>query len=1179
MSRTFLPKFREDIGGVAPQNSQGAFVSGSSNLLVQVSTGMDVGTASSEARAPSPFARVWQFRRNLLGEAGEEEQIRAVETFRGILALFALREFYHLKIVADVTAPLTSGQKDTNRIPALFSPHITCVPESGRAEEARFLFGKRIVVFNLVEPEGTPPTVVAGYSPLTLVFPSARTLETSRALNAIFWYDRQSRRWHDPTVVSDRIPGRLSLEARQQLAVWLDDALRIRRADGQGLSILSEDKLPAASDQLITELLAGWRSNFEVPPSTFSGSVRALSLARSVVMAEVERNVGVPFPVPKLIEKVYAGGTDAGDPKGDRFTRPTDFRCRDGVIYLTLEESGNPSIRVYGTLFGSLEIRDRLKMSDAEGPNLGLVLQREGEAPVPYVILDNLFTPKLGRVQKGQNTIGSEWKALTLANNAATLDGIYLIPFEPAILRYFTPTELREGVVADNNVGAIQVTFEHRELPAGVRKYYAMEEIVVLDPSLDLRFFPKFRLDSVADVNLQLPLPHDRYYYARVRLSPALDEVRLNWLGEKGVPLNETPRIEGDYVRPNRETFAVGRRAFWRFPMALPPVAFEVEDHGLILLALEQLNHQGQAPSPWAAAVDFGTTNSCVAIDRGSGNVAETEKLPVLVTTFLQTWATALRGDSDEGYSALADFFFWQNTATQHLNERDFFPTQIITTNPLTLEKLTDDKFNPSNGLAFFPNVSLAAVENPGFTDLIEGFGGFNETAVKARFKLNRDLKWKPEDGNPGSSQIWRDVFHQHLRCQLILTAAREKATINRLVASYPKAFLPAEVTEYRQLLQKIWSENTPVELRSESVAAAMTLQITLHHEYFLVDMGGGTTDIAVFKDEEVEEECSFKLAGGLLEEYVVQSSNLRNIIARAFDVKGAIAKAFVANDKEAEFYKTFFQGFLAQRGTSALVALQKNGKDDRSTQGFFLTALVLYAGLSYFCGLWLKKRRERVKGIPAAEHLQWLGNGSSFIKMLTVGDKTFEEVLIRIFNKACNGSAEGLPLRTDAKTVVAKGLLKHAKNVKFNKEEAEVFSSLLSNSVAMNGVSWTENDSLSKFYQEFNPEQQLGWDGLGEGSTFYKFLDSLQTELPGGQYNRGTLVNPAVLDGNDRAHWVVDFIRANKAGVEKHFNTRLKENKRRWGGTLQAKETLYVEPVFISELAAVLAQIRAACA
>src|SRR5690348_10954045 len=111
MSRSFLPKFKKG-DGPPPQNSRTPFVNGDPNLLVHIGAGMEVGAASSEARAPSPFARVWQFRRNLRGEAGEEERARAVETFRGILALFALREFYDLKIEADVTAPLFTSRHE-----------------------------------------------------------------------------------------------------------------------------------------------------------------------------------------------------------------------------------------------------------------------------------------------------------------------------------------------------------------------------------------------------------------------------------------------------------------------------------------------------------------------------------------------------------------------------------------------------------------------------------------------------------------------------------------------------------------------------------------------------------------------------------------------------------------------------------------------------------------------------------------------------------------------------------------------------------------------------------------------------------------------------------------------------------------------------------------------------------
>lgn len=1198
MPRTFLPPPQPRQGFTLPQNQSRDFVGGPDSLFDDIHEKMAVADANSEGRAPSPFARVWQFRRNLAGATGASEQARAVETFRGLLALFALRDFYHLDLTVDVTPSLVKDPaKGATPLSRLFEVHSSYLPQPRQATLARFLYNQRLVFFRLKEPAGTPDTVVAGYSPLTLIYPAARSLERSRALKAIFWYDGD--RWRDPTKMPDVAHQRLTEEARQHLAAWLDDVLSTHAPDGRRLAILAEEKLASTDDGFLTELLTTWRAEFEHIPPQPAGQAQPLLLPKSTGMQDVERSQGSPFCVPALLEKVYQGTS-----------KPSDYPFRNGTLVLTLAMVENPTRLIYGNVFGSPEIRRLLENKPdkpAEGPDLGAALNRPGEAPVPYVILDHLFTTNLGRLQtptEGENTVSEEWGALSMSANSK-LDGIFLLPFKPAILRYFSPQELRQGVKADDNVAAVQVTFRHEAEGLEVSRLYgALDEtnagrIVSLDPSLDLRFFPNFRLDWLADLDRQLPFAGDRFYHARIRLSPETDRLPMRWLAANGTPLADaTQYFEGSFERPaDRNLYAPGRQAFWRLPMHVPPAVFQVEGFGFLLLALRGSPHAGETPRAWKVALDFGTTNSCVAVDVGAGNVDAAYPLPVLTTVFLSKWQTTLRGESDEGASALADFMLWQNEATTTLNENDFFPTQILTRHRLDATAVPyPGGFNERNGLAFFPNVStLGTIERKGFTDLLEGFEAMRTTNLKPRFFLKLNLKWKDESAEGGAALVWRTVFHQHLRLQLLLAAASENAYIDRLVASFPKAFIPQEKDDYQKELEKIWGTADPerinaeakrspvqIELRSESAAAALALGITRGQEFFLLDMGGGTTDIAVFKDTLLEEECSLTLAGQALEKYVCRSENLRKQIVRCYpDVPEDRKKAFAApgtgQNELNPVHQTIFQGFLAAgNGPRALSQLLRHGQKDRATQGFFLSAIFLYTGLAYFCGLWLAKRREGGEGITAEEHLQWLGNGSSFIRMLEVAGKSFEDVLVQMFNAACEGEARVSKLRRDAKTVVVKGLLK-APLARAGAQGQQVFSQLLSDSVSMNGHAWQANEALGDFYRQFNPGAVLAWDGVAEGKWFRHYLEVLDHVLPMAQLNKSALINLPLLGIKDQQHWAVEYVTANQGTVAKELHERLKDNKDRWSDVLQAgvADTLYVEPLFISELVALLEQVR----
>src|SRR4029077_16530982 len=122
----------------------------------------------------------------------------------------------------------------------------------------------------------------------------------------------------------------------------------------------------------------------------------------------------------------------------------------------------------------------------------------------------------------------------------------------------------------------------------------------------------------------------------------------------------------------------------------------------------------------------------------------------------------------------------------------------------------------------------------------------------------------------------------------------------------------------------------------------------------------------------------------------VCQSDSLRSKILNCLGVSSELAAAFKQPKQTEQVYRTLFQGFLIKYGgPKSLSRLLTVGRSDVATQGFMLSSILLYTGLAYFSGLWLSIRRRTNAGIQADEHLQWLGNGSSFIRMLNIGGQS----------------------------------------------------------------------------------------------------------------------------------------------------------------------------------------------
>lgn len=1050
MSR-FLPPSAQDYGVAAPREHD--FTHNDESLLSRIGTRMTIPKAQTQGRAPSPVSRAYLFytalfQQSIDDDAGPDDEPDMLEglgwkalhtearrTFRGMLAVFALRNVLNLDISFRMVELLQGDDDDLSTL------LLSALQSAPGGED----FWREMKFYTVRVGDG-PEEVLAGRSPLTTLYPSARQPER---LTGLYWYDVETQTWYDPTsdTLDDNggfhIQHKTRHRMRQLMKVWLDAVIN------PGLDAVLQDEfhfgLSTSDAQRFVSELKEWQSDL--------AAVNVTDTDIEVVEDDLTSDSrSAPLPFLSLALKA--------DPSGLLSTMP----IRQGRIVVTKKTLYDKKTRVYGRLRGSHKgFQNAIDDLPRQGHNLGEALGLGPDAiPIPFVYINKYFTPYLTPLTG--NDLSDEWSAMTVTISGR--DEHYLIPLHPEILEIIPPEELPKRISGKlhQQDGYIRVTLDLGDAPPILKDYDNDKDAtgppqadpVVERDDFDLRLFPNFDLNAFRHVLGGVGMA-DAQYHARFRLSPTWDfqSVRPFAL-ENGRLVHSKQDMEatlhhlGDTSPGNDGTPSLGRAAFLTFRRT--PNGFSVPKRGFCIVALDDtvpdLN-----PARWKVGVDFGTSNTCIAVQKGNDQ-PEVLELPVFTTTLFQRPnydANFDEADTYEGASAVLDFFYqFQNERT--LTTEDYFPTQFITQQPRIEE---DDTFDIRNGLIYFGNIGLADVS---ILRLLESFSdalGENEKKVASDFRVEDDIKWEDND--------LLKVYMHHLRKQIVLTAARKNATIEEVHFSYPKAFNRYRREKFERHLEQVWhqtDEALPLDLCSES-EAVRDAAVDNRNEHVLFDIGGGTTDIIAFHNQQSVFQTSFQLAAGVVNDYVVAAPSFREAFAdsiqgssRAERILGNLRERFIRpaeGESEKAVVQQIWLGLLqdiSAEDTSdhskqlrrilndVRAIARSDDSKKRSIQGFFLTTTLLMSGVSYLGGRLLRAASDG--DIPGCRpfnltevRIRLMGNGSRVYNMLHHPDDSFGRIMLKTFEAGLDADVadfDGLyrdhENRVAPKVAVARGLL-----------------------------------------------------------------------------------------------------------------------------------------------------------
>lgn len=1190
---------------IASDARSGRFLEEQSSLLEKIGANMNVSRAQTEGRVPSPISRAYMFFTMLFGRALETEgnqeaedgvtsekrlaasagrralQQEARQTFRGLCAVFALREALGIRLEAK--SLLLNPQSD--ELSAVLAPALDGAPGG-----AGFW---RPIRYYTVKVGQQPEEMLAGFSPLTGIFPAARP---PRTLTGLYWYDSETGRWYDPTGTEfdDKKLVSVSHDTRMRVGQYLKAWLQTVTQRVQTQDLLAFSMSPRDASLVLKELTDWLEELKAVLPQGIE--VRRLPLKRT--------STGVPASSDSI---PFCDWTCQGTADGIW----SDLPLHNGRLLVTATQLRHRNIRIYGRIYGGDDrFVSRIDELEGKGDNLGLNLGLgETAIPLPYVLIDRLFTPNLTFLTT--DGFSAEWTGLEVQNGSAR--EYCLIPLQPEILEIVDASELRQCLHAelsqDNTNYIVQLRFgdtvisQLYSMSAGGD--YHVDEAIELN-SFDLRFFPNFDLEALNAKELLPKEPGGSYidleYYARIRLSPAWTfriypfSIASGAVREIGtaVPMGTTNVLAQDEYSPGETLYCV---------MNEKPSGFYVHDRGFCLLELRNPVVAGREPAEWEVGIDFGTSNTCVAVRDAKEGKPVPLVLPVFTTTLLKTPRYSFPfGDVNEGASAVFDFFYKFDKNDTQLNDQEYFPTQILTQQK---RLATNTKFDLRNGLIYFKNLSLTGVS---ILHLVQSFVSPESGGRKLhkRFNLKQDIKWKETD--------WLQAFMHHLRKQIILTAAYNNAKVVSTRFSYPRAFMPIEKRRFSDALYNVWnpSRQGVIPLVSESEAVRNFLVVE-ENQHVVFDVGGGTTDIIGFNAKQPEFQTSFKLAARQINEYVAASTYFRQALTEA--IQGELGGKLAAVLDNSQFGSSALSGAgeqvlntwigllqsieatdpSGQKLASILDRLRERASEDDKTgqaiRGFFLSLVLQFCSIAFYAGCLLnaasrgtfaRQVRGRKPGFPlTGVKLTLTGNGSKLYKMLTLSDAPFQRVFQEMFTLGLGTQEDArklvefhglysLPSATkpSPKVTVALGLLTEAPTAQM--DPIPVANIVGEERYEFNGETTAFDTSLLQFYQYV--QQNTGqYEAPRQAPPLLAFfLDKLGEILPNGKNAHFEVIPKA---GRD---WHLALKEQSYPNATRHLRSRVIANAREVDPELQEDEEVpSLEPLFICEVLAILQEIR----
>ena len=611
------------------------------------------------------------------------------------------------------------------------------------------------------------------------------------------------------------------------------------------------------------------------------------------------------------------------------------LRGRNDVIVCYQPARGSQLLNAYGDEV----VNEHIKIYD------GRWIQADEPLPVPLT-----FVPNNIRVIEDPSILFEE--ALIQINLPETPSAVhylqhgsrmYLFPFKSDVLNYFSPGELAENtkIFPDSQSNKLRVELKiplANNRMVKVSREYPLDTGVIADPkTAELAAWPDFASPA-----------WKRYFYVKA---------------EAGKP-------QVDFEPVGEHTTRTKDKHTW-YTTPQPAEAFVGAIDGKKGLLVLKNNSIAPPDKFWKLGVDFGSTHtrafSLLVERRGDGYVTS-PGIPIQPVSFA-TRAQALTFCDETDLKPR--FFPLIGTLEPTVREELKSLLMMPETNPVA----TDD-WLPREGYVYTHWIYDGDYDSNG---------------------LRSNLKWNSHRDDPD--------LRAFLRCLLVMIQAeaiKQGAQVVSIAHTYPSVFTEGLVAkhkaEWRDLEEYINSGSEEAsQIKIEDATITETVAVCRHLEWeqgaspiantISLDIGGSTTDMAVWAAKKLEVQESVKMAAGIIGSYL-QSSDAKDFLrwlestlrGAPYNLKNFSMSRFASKPSG---YSLMFNNLLsATEWRNHLDVLVDQIKGAKEARRLLSHVIYLYGGLLYYAGLLARKA-----GLQARHDTYYLffcGKGGTLIRWIS---------------------------------------------------------------------------------------------------------------------------------------------------------------------------------------------------
>lgn len=522
-----------------------------------------------------------------------------------------------------------------------------------------------------------------------------------------------------------------------------------------------------------------------------------------------------------------------------------------------------------------------------------------------------------------------------------------LLPLNPILLEYFTPEDLirRLNIIPLNSSEGSFIRIEldlplsgNNGQPQNYRIYqdYLLREENALEEGVPiLEVWPHFQAEGWQEY-------YGFYYDAG--------------LGEDTFHISFPQAKEPHVFQQGRGNYQLTKLD--KYPSHILCQSHNRQPYGLILLKTPA---KIDLTGTWRVGVDFGTSFTNIYVNR-KGTVE-----PLTLETLHHKVTEA---DIETRIPVLFEYFIPEN----------FIPLE----KPLPLSSMLTTR-----GKTHCPEGKEKALFD-GRIYLI----GYNDSFALNSDWVETDLKW--------DNQVPNRLFLEHLTLHISALAVSKGIKEIQWSLSYPSAFSKGDLRRYAKTWKEIidkFNESTGIKhlcpeqddlnyFRTESLAVAQYFASKEKCDLVrstCIDIGGGTSDISIWENNQLVHQCSVRLAGRQLFSQFIEfkpdilTKNINLDKDRFNELEGSGSKFYVKIDL-----------LLRNLGEELLEQRIRNIDKDPELQGLIRLIALGTAGLYYYVGILLKVLHEEGKystdeitptyvGGNGSRLLNWLDNSGEF--------------------------------------------------------------------------------------------------------------------------------------------------------------------------------------------------------